>query len=245
MGISAIILPKMIKEYSFFLSCFFQLIKLFTFLDGIFLTLVVLLIIRLITHRKKYRVCSVKINLPFSLGNITYEPTEIDRIVAWKLYTQLKTRKAALIFDENYDVIDKIYDSLYELFQINRDLLMNLPLYEIERQPNISDLIFRVLNDGIRPHLTKWQLDFHKWWDNAVNNPDNKDKNPQDIQKCYPKYTELIKELKGMNLELNKYAEDLLNIAKTSPHAIQKSKDKIKKPIPIQPSSELEKTNRK
>jgi len=48
-----------------------------------------------------------------------------------------------------------------------------------------------------------------------------------------------------MNLELNKYAEDLLSVAKTSPLTVQKSKDKIKKPIPIQPSSEVEKINKK
>jgi len=239
----------MIKDFSFFLNYIFQFIlkflKLFsalTFLDGILFALVLFLIGYLVMRHKTYRVISVTVNLPFKLGNITYEPTEEDRIVAWKLYTQLKTRKAALIFDEDHDVIADVYDSLYELFPISRDLLMNLPLYEIERKPSIADLVLRVQNDGLRPHLTKWQCDFRRWWDSALENPENKDSTPQDIQKKYPRYEELIEELKEMNVELNRYAEDLLNIAKTSAKIRRKEKAKIKKPKPLQPSEEPPKT---
>ena len=197
------------KDFSFFLNYIFQIIKKllklfssFTFLDGILLTLFLFLVVYLFVRHKKYRFISVTVNLPFKLGNITYEPSEEDRIVAWKLYAQLKTRKAALIFDENNDVIDDIYDSLYELFPISRDLLMNLPICEIERRPSIADLVLRVQNDGVRPHLTKWQCDFRRWWNSALENPRNKNKRPQDIQKKYPRYEELIKELKEMNVEL-------------------------------------------
>lgn len=236
----------MIEEYSFLLSFILKIIKklveyttLFTFWDGILLTAIIVVIIYLVTQHKKYRVKSATINIPFSLGNITYELTEEDRIVAWKLYIQLKTRKAALIFDEDYDVVADVYDSLYEIFPIARDLLMGLPLDEIQRKPNIADLVLRVQNDGIRPHLTKWQSDFRRWWAKAIEYPGNKDSRPQDIQKNYPKYEELIKELKEMNLELNKYAEKLLFIAQTSAQA----RRKMKKPIPIQPSGGKERRN--
>lgn len=235
----------MLEKYSFFLSYIFQIIKrflqfttLFTFWDGILFALAISFIVYLVTRHKKYRVSSVSVNLPFSLGNITYEPTEEDRIVAWKLYTQLKTRKAALIFDEDRDVIADVYDSLYELFPISRDLLMNLPLDEIEQELSIADLVLRIQNDGLRPHLTKWQSGFRRWWDNAIRDPGNKDSRPQDIQKNYPKYRELINELKKMNLELNKYAEDLLNIARTPAQTRRQGKAKVKKPTPIQPSEE-------
>lgn len=186
---------------------------------------------------------SVTLNMPFNLGNMTYELSEQDRVVAWKLYTQLKTRKAALIFDEENDVIADVYDSLYELFPITRELLTNLPVKEIGRTDGIADLIFRVQNDGLRPHLTKWQADFRNWWEKAKGN--NKRNHwfsktndnyvrLQDIQKKYPQYNELVKELKEMNIELNKYAEDLLIIAK----ATKGSKEvKVERIIPSQPSS--------
>ena len=231
------------EYFSLFLNYIFKSFKNFlqfttslTFWDGLLFSFAIFLIVYLATHREKYRVSLVNLNLPFALGNITYEPTEEDRVVAWKLYTQLKTRKAALIFDEEYDVIADVYDSLYEIFPISRDLLMNLPLNEIERDPSIADLIFRVQNYGIRTHLTKWQSDFRRWWDNAIKDPSNKDKRPQDIQKDYPKYKELIKDLKKTNIELNKYAEDLLNIAKMPAKARRKRRSGVKKLKPVQPS---------
>ena len=239
-------------KISFFISYLSKIIEailqftaLFTFWDGVLFVILVFLVVYLLSRKRKYRVSSISINLPFSLGNITYEPTEQDRIVAWKLYVQLKTRKAALIFDENFDIIVDVYDSLYSLFPITRDLLTNLSLNEIEREAGIADLIFRVQNYGIRPHLTKWQSDFRRWWDKALKTPSNKDKKLQDIQKTFPKYEELIKELKEMNLELNKYAEDLLKIAKT-PALLRKTpkEGKVKQPMPIAPAAERIALNR-
>ena len=230
------------ENFSFFLNKFLDLFSPLKFWDGILICALIFFIVNLLKSKRKYRVTSVSVNLPFNLGNITYEPTEEDRIVAWKLYTQLKTRKAALFFDENHDVIAEVYDSLYELFPIARDLLMSLPLYEIERSPSIADLILRVQNDGLRPHLTKWQSDFRRWWDNALQNADYKDIRPQDIQKKYPKYEELIKELKKMNTELIRYAQDLQNIAKAP--LKKRLKEKVKKPKPIQPPGEPSESNK-
>ena len=233
----------MMENFSFFLNKFLDLFSPLKFWDGILICALIFFIVNFLNRKRKYRVTSVSVNLPFNLGNITYEPTEEDRIVAWKLYTQLKTRKAALFFDENQDVIAEVYDSLYELFPIARDLLMSLHIYEIERSPSIAELILRVQNDGLRPHLTKWQSDFRRWWDKALANPKYENLRPQDIQKKFPKYDELIGELKEMNVELNKYAEDLENIAKTS--AEVKRKEKEMKPKPVRPSGMSSKTDEK
>ena len=70
---------------------------------------------------------SASVNLPFNLGSQTYDTTPADRIVAWKLYIELTTRKAALPFDENHDLIAEVYDSMYVLFGITRQLLLDLP----------------------------------------------------------------------------------------------------------------------
>lgn len=233
----------MLNKTSFFVDQIIQIIKSFiqftlslTFWDGIILSSIVILIVYVATRRKKYKLSSINLNLPFSLGNITYETTEEERIIAWKLYTQLKTRKAALIFDEDYDVIVEVYDSLYKLFPIARELLMDLPLYEVERESGIADLILRVQNNGIRPHLTKWQSDFRRWWNNETKKRHNKNRSPQDIQKKYPKYKELVEDLRNMNLELNKYSEDLLNIARSSPK--RGIKYASKKPVPTPPFEE-------
>lgn len=233
----------MMAEYfpSYILQVFIKnvadLSKLLTFWDGVFLSLFLFLVLTIIVQirrHKKYKVRSVSINIPFQLGNITYEPTEQDRIIAWKLYAQLMTRKAALIFDEDHDIIVEVYDSLYELFSISRNLIVDLAIYEIEREPNIADFVLRVQNDGIRPHLTKWQYDFRRWWDSALKDVNNADVRPQEIQEQYPRYKELIDELKQMNIELSKYAEDLLGIAKIPPK--RKGRDIFKQPVPVPPT---------
>lgn len=170
----------------------------------------------MILARQRYRVAQVSLNLPFGLGNVTYDATDQDRILAWKLYVQLKTRKAALLFDEVHDVVADVYDSLHELFPITRDLLTSIPLHEAERREGVADLILRVLNDGLRPHLTKWQASFRRWWEQAIELPENKGKNPQEIQRQYSDYDALVQGLKEMNSELSKYAEDLLAIVQAS-----------------------------
>jgi hypothetical protein len=73
---------------------------------------------------------------------------------------QLKSRKAALPFDEDYDLVEVIYNSPSELFKINRELLMQLPLDDIRRDNGLAKLQMRVLNEGLRPYLTKWQTRF-------------------------------------------------------------------------------------
>lgn len=247
MGLSTISEIDVTQEYSFFLAYIFGLVKnildltkQLSFWDGIFAVIIFLLIKYLFIDRKRYKPVSMTLNIPFSLGNVTYRLTDEDRIVAWKLYIQLKTRKAALIFDEEDDVIIDVYDSLYEMFKESRQLLVNLPLYEIETEPSIADLVLRVQNDGLRPHLTKWQSDFRKWWGHAIRNAEYRNTTPQNIQRRYPKYTEMVRELKDMNLELNKYAEYLLTIAKTRSRTERKAK--MRKPIPVQPSTLAEST---
>lgn len=185
--------------------------------------------VRLILGRQ-YRPASATINLPFSLGNITYDVSETERVLAWQLYVQLGTRKAALSFDEEHDVIAEVYDSIYELFPITRDLLMNLPLHEIAKESSVAHLMLRVLNDGLRPHLTKWQAEFHRWWATALSDPAN-NKRPQDVQRDFPRYGALVDDMKHMNVELTKFAQDLLTIARARP-----SKAREERPEPTPPS---------
>lgn len=165
-------------------------------------------------RRLRYPSYSVSVGLPFNLGSRTYDTTPRDRIVAWRLYVQLATRKAALPFDENYDLISEVYDSLFALFGVTRELLLELPPHEFEREEGVAALLLRVTNDGLRPHLTRWQSDFRRWWDEAIKTDENLMKSPQEIQRQYPRYTELVADLKQTNTELSKLADELLAIAR-------------------------------
>ena len=167
--------------------------------------------------RRRLRVTQVEINLPFGLGNITYEATDRDRVLAWKMYVQLKTRKAALPFDEEHDVIADVFESLHDVFPVTRDLLSEVNPHHGEAQRSVADFVLRVLNDGIRPYLTRWHATYRMWWDAAVAVSENKNKSAQETQRAFPQYAELTADLKKMNDELAKYAEELLAIVYASP----------------------------
>jgi hypothetical protein len=152
--------------------------------------------------------------MPWNIGSATFDVSDKERIIAWKMYVQLKSRKAALPFDEQNDLIFEVYNSLYDLFKINRELLMELPLEDVSRQNGLAVLEMRVLNEGLRPHLTKWQSYFRTWWLKELVKPENANLPPQDVQKNFPYYEELIMDIKELNSQLDSFSNDLLSIAR-------------------------------
>jgi hypothetical protein len=157
---------------------------------------------------------SVTVAIPFGLGSWSYDTTPVDRIVAWRMHIQLVSRKAALPFDPQFDLVCDVYDSLFALFGETRNLLLDLPPREFERASGVATLILKVQNDGIRPHLTCWQAGFRRWWERAEKLADNVARTPQEIQRDYPQYEALVADLQRTNTELQKYADELLRIAK-------------------------------
>ena len=130
------------------------------------------------------------------------------------MHVQLVTRKAALPFDEDCDLICEVYDSLFAVFAETRNLLLELPPREFERTSGVASLILRVQNDGIRPHLTRWQADFGRWWERAEKSAANEERSPQAIQRDYPQYSKLVTDLHRTNTELAKFADELLKMAR-------------------------------
>ena len=180
---------------------------LFIFLAGLIAVVVVKCFRRL-------QIKSASLNVPFKIGSITFETTPTDRIIAWKAYVQLVTRKAALPFDDKHDVIEDVYASMYSLFDTSRDLLSNLPPRSFENPDGISAILLRVINDGLRPHLTRWQSDFRSWMDIARKNDEFQGMSPVALQKLYPDYQKLVEDLRFTNTELIKLADELYLIAR-------------------------------
>ncbi|WP_299520121.1 hypothetical protein [Winogradskyella sp.] len=134
--------------------------------------------------------------------------------IAHKIYIELITRKAAILFDEKEDVISQIYDSWYKLFDITRQELKSYTGESIlnKSSDQITSLLTDILNKGLRPHLTKYQAEYRKWYQNEVDNHENNKKSPQEVQKQYPKYKELVNSLKEVNKSLIDYSNQLKNI---------------------------------
>lgn len=177
---------------------------------GVVLVSIVLALIR----NRRYRAKSMTISIPFGLGSIVYESSTEDRLLAWKMYVQLSTRKAALLFDDSDDVVAEVYASLYELFAVTRELLSGTPLSDVERPKGVANLILRILNDGLRPHLTRWNSPYRRWWDQQLADGANGRRTPQEIQQDYPMFRELVADLKLTNIELTRFTDELLAIAR-------------------------------
>jgi len=188
--------------------------------------------------RRRTAAQSVSLGLPFGLGSATFDLTSKDRIAAWKLHVQLVTRKAALPFDQKNDVIADVLASLFELFQVTRDLLLEMPPTNSSDKHGVAGLIVRVLNMGIRPTLTRWQADYRRWWEAALQRWANASRTPQEIQRDYPRYDELVASLGRMNIELSKFSDQLTLIAAgASPRKIAKATAVPQAPVLTEPAA--------
>lgn len=132
--------------------------------------------------------------------------------IANRIYIELVTRKAALPIHEEDDVIEEIYDSWYNLFQIIREEIKEIPGENIAANSSARELIqltLEILNKGLRPHLTKYQADFRRWYDVELKKDENKNISPQEIQKKYRDFEKLVGSMKEVNRTLIIFSKQL------------------------------------
>ncbi|WP_081602006.1 hypothetical protein [Thioalkalivibrio sp. ALE6] len=149
----------------------------------------------------------------FGLGDqkVKIRPNDIDRQIAYKIWVELSTRKVGLEIDLDNDVISEIYDSWYSFFSVTRELIKDVPVSKFRRKDTerIIALSIDVLNSGIRPHLTKWQARFRRWYEFQLAKDENADLHPQDIQKRFPDYEELKRDIMAVNKNLIGYRKKM------------------------------------
>jgi hypothetical protein len=63
------------------------------------------------------------IGLPFNLGQLEFEPDEIQQMAAWELYVELATRIAVRPFGADEGLMREALSSLYSIFGTTRDVL--------------------------------------------------------------------------------------------------------------------------
>ena len=181
-----------------------------------FLTVVIFLGVALYLWRMRsqsWSVAEFSVNLG-KIGSVTLRRNHEVVSIAHKAWTELQTRKAAIPFDEKNDTIIEIYDSYYILFKEFRDLIKAIPAEQISKDVNtkkLVDLMVAVLNEGLRPHLTKWQTKYRHWF--VEQSQKRTTEYPQSIQKDFPEYKALIKDLIELNSKLQKYSDFLRKVA--------------------------------
>lgn len=154
-----------------------------------------------------------EVTLGIGDSSVTLKYNKKDQEIAYKLWVELNTRKNGLAYDEQFDVIDEVYNSWYTFFGIARELLKDIPIEKLESGDNLVDLTGDVLNKGLRPHLTRWQAKYRKWYESNKNIEEYKELTPQEIQKKYPLYDDLINDLKETNNRMIEYKNIMRQIA--------------------------------
>lgn len=132
--------------------------------------------------------------------------------IAYRIYIELITRKAAIEIEEDKDVIVEVYNSWYSLFKITRDELKKMSgmlLIKNEVSEELIRLLTDILNKGLRPHLTEYQARFRKWYNEEISKEGNISLSPQEIQKRFNDYNNLLQSMQEVNKLLIEYAEQL------------------------------------
>lgn len=159
--------------------------------------------------RKKVKIVNLNIEIG-NIGNITLELNKEVSKIAHKIWVEIMTRKVGLTFEEDKDVIVEVYNSWYKLFEIIRELLKNVePNKKDKNVEKLEDILIKTLNEGLRPHLTKWQAKFRRWYDIELKKEENNKVPPQEIQKRYEEYDNLVKDLKNTNEKMVQFAQEL------------------------------------
>lgn len=136
---------------------------------------------------------------------VSFRPNDTDRQIAYSIWVELSTRKIGLPIDSEDDVIAEIYDSWYAFFAVTRELIKDIPVSKVRGSSTskIIDLSVEVLNEGLRPHLTKWQARFRHWYERQMDS--KADAEPQELQKQFPAYDELVEDMLAVNKRLITY----------------------------------------
>lgn len=184
------------------------------------LAIIAAIVIFYVIYQKRFSVDSIDLNFDAKLLKCSYhlERNYQNLEIAHRIYTELITRKAAIPIEPDNDVIKEIYDSWYALFKSTREEIKKLSGKSLrsEHCGNLVSMSVDILNKGLRPHLTTHQAKFRKWYSEELDKAENKGKSPQEIQKKYPEYDELIESMKKVNELLIEYAENLKTFLDTS-----------------------------
>jgi hypothetical protein len=171
-----------------------------------------ILIFRLITTKFRSDI-ELEINLG-NVGKVKMKPNNEVKQIAHQAWVELSTRKAGLRIDKDNDVIKDVYDSWYNLFGEIRELARNVPASKLKDKDTkiLVEILIKTLNDGMRPHLTRWQARYRRWYDKAVEHNDYAELTPQEIQNQYKEYQPLVDDMLEINEQLVQYTIELKKI---------------------------------
>jgi hypothetical protein len=158
--------------------------------------------------KKSVKATKLAVNLPFGLGQLEFEPDEVQQRAAWELYVELATRIAVQSLGPDEGLMREALSSMYNIFGATREILRQAGPSVAQGPNSFGPIAIEVLNKGLRPFLAKWHplLLAHE-----QKRPS--DVNARDHERSWEKTPEFRLELSKLQGQMMIYAEALATIA--------------------------------
>jgi hypothetical protein len=150
----------------------------------------------------------VAVSLPFGLGSAEWEADPTQRRAAWALYVELVTRVAVQALADDAGLVREAMNSLYTLFGTTREILREAGPDVGASRESVGGLSISVLNQGLRPFLSKWHPILQIW--EAKRPPD---RSPKEHEQLWGEEPKVRQELSALRGELEIYAHALAKVA--------------------------------
>ena len=150
----------------------------------------------------------VSVRLPFGIGAAEWEADPTERRAAWSLYIELMTRIAVQPLEVDQGLVREALNSLYSLFGTTREILKQAGPNVGASRESVGGIAIIVLNNGLRPFLSKWHPFLQAW----------EAKRPADLslkehEQNWSEEPKLREELAQLRRDLEQYANALAVIA--------------------------------
>lgn len=162
--------------------------------------------------KKKVKATKLTVGLPFNLGQLEFEPDEVQQRAAWELYVELTTRIAVQPLGPDEGLMREALSSLYSIFGVTREILRQAGPSVAQGPNSFGPVAIEVLNKGLRPFLAKWHplLLAHE-------QKRQSEVSARDHERSWDKVSEFRKELAKVQEQMMIYAEALGKIAGVTP----------------------------
>jgi len=148
------------------------------------------------------------VSLPFGIGSAEWQADPTERNAAWSLYIELVTRIAVQELEIDQGTVREAMNSLYSLFGSTREILKAAGPDVGASHDSVGGIAISVLNNGLRPFLSKWHPFLQTW---EAKRP--ADLSPKDHEENLIEESQIRSELAALRIDLEKYANALAEIA--------------------------------
>ena len=157
--------------------------------------------------------------LDLKLIKLKADLSDMDRQCAWELYTELATRRAVVgkVSDPKCNNFEgEIYveslDSLFRFFSEARAIMRKFPVgrISIKLQNHLGALVYRMMQDVLRPFLEKWHGQYRHWWEHESDTS----LPPFERQAAYPKREEFLRDWTSVRWLMRHVEKRLIQVYK-------------------------------